>query len=96
MTLPELLAKPVWSKEIVAYVGNASSVDAALHALRVVQLDLLDLCPGDDEWPNRVEDRAEVLSARLEERLKRERDDAQTRTVFWVRNAALRAITKSR
>jgi hypothetical protein len=90
-TLQNLVQRPDWGKNVVAWIGDRASLDLVLQGTVQVELDLLDLLPEDDALPPAKEDRGEMLQQHLEQHLRQVRPAGSERVVLRVRNAALLA-----
>lgn len=89
--LKELIRQPLWSKQVVVWMGERASLDQLLAGVDQREVDLLALIPDDDSWPRAREERADWLRERLDRELQAIKGGLAGRTVLRVRNAALLA-----
>jgi hypothetical protein len=89
--LRDILQQPVWSKDVVAWIGSREALDDALQGFHQLRLDLLDLLPDDVELPAARAERGELLQQRLDQQLQTMRQTAPERCILRVENAALLA-----
>src|SRR4051812_41349315 len=89
--LKQLVNQPLWSKQVIVWMGEPARLDSILqgHAQRTV--DVLELIPDDDSWPTDPEDRADWLRRRLDEAARELRPSGPQRLILRVRHAALLA-----
>lgn len=89
--LKQLVDQPLWSKQVVLWIGERSRLDAILQGRPQRQVDVLDLIPDDDAAPVSPDERAERLRRRLDEVIRGLQPAGRERVVLRVRNAALLA-----
>lgn len=87
----QLLFAPLWSKEVVVWVGQSDPLDELLSGLDRRDLDLLDLLPEDEALPSGLEDRGDLLRRELNRYLQINRSDESSRVVLVVHNTAILA-----
>ncbi len=89
--LRQLVGQPLWSKQVVVWMGERSRLDPILqcHAQRVI--DILELIPEDESLLTDPEDRRDRICGRLGEVVKDLRPSGPERVVLRVRNAAILA-----
>jgi hypothetical protein len=89
--LKELIRQPLWSKQVVVWMGERTALDPLLAGVDQRELDILDLIPEDDSWPRAKDEKADWLRDRLDSELRALKGGLTGRTVLRVRNAALLA-----
>jgi len=89
--LRDLVDQPLWSKQVIVWIGERSRLDQLLQGKSQRLLDVLALIPDDDQWPSDPEERADWLRSRLDEAVQGLRPAGPKRVILRVRNAALLA-----
>jgi hypothetical protein len=89
--LKDLIRQPLWSKQVVVWMGERTTLDSLLAGVEQRELDVLDLIPDDESWPRAKDERAHWLRDRLDHDLRALKSGLPDRTVLRVRNAALLA-----
>jgi hypothetical protein len=89
--LKELIRQPLWSKQVVVWMGERTALDPLLVGADQRELDILALIPDGDTWPRAKDERADWLRDRLDRELRALKSGIAGRTVLRVRNAALLA-----
>jgi hypothetical protein len=86
--LRELIEQPLWSKQVVVWIGERASLDQLLSSGPSQQvIDILELIPEDETWPTDPEDRSDWLRRRLNDAVKGLRPTGPERVILRVRNA---------
>jgi hypothetical protein len=89
--LRDLVDQPLWSKQVIVWIGERSRLDQLLQGKSQRLLDVLSLIPDEIQWPSDPEERADCLRFRLDEAVQSLRPAGPGRVVLRVRNAALLA-----
>jgi len=89
--LKELVHQPLWSKQVVVWIGERCHLDQLLQGKSQRQIDILELLPEDETWPSDPDDRADWLRRRLDKVVQDLRPSGPERVILRVRNAALLA-----
>jgi hypothetical protein len=89
--LRDLVDQPLWSKQVIVWIGERSRLDQLLHGKSQRLLDILALIPDDDQWPSDPEERTDWLRSRLGQAVQGVRPTEPKRVILRVQNAALLA-----
>src|SRR3954468_8656812 len=89
--LKDLVRQPLWSKQVVVWMGERGPLEQLLAGTQQRDLDLLDLIPDDDSWPSAKDEQGDWLRDRLDRERRALKNGIAGRTVLRVRNAALLA-----